>query len=125
MQKSTKRKKFIFMLQQRKYLTEFEDDVESIHQSSYKEIVMESDVKLCKDCKWYSNDFNKRCKYPHRINIVTGEVDSKYCLVERESFGRCKVQAIYFEKKITLASIIKCLYNNIVSYLKRSTITLK
>ena len=86
---------------------------------------MENEVKLCKDCKWYSNDFNKRCKYPHRIDIVTGEADSKYCLVERDPYGRCKVQAIYFEEKITLVAIVKRMYNHIVSYLKRSTITLK
>ena len=86
---------------------------------------MESKVKLCKDCKWYSNDFHRRCKYPHSTNLVTGEVDSKYCIVERESFGRCKVQAIFFEEKTTLASIIKHLYNHVVGYLKRSTITLK
>jgi hypothetical protein len=86
---------------------------------------MENEVKLCKDCKWYSNNFHRECKYPHSIDIVMGGVDSKYCSVERNSRGRCKVQAIYFEKKITLASIIKRLYNHVVGYLKRSTITLK
>ena len=86
---------------------------------------MESKVKLCKDCKWYSNYFHRRCKYPHSINLVTGEVDSKYCIVERESFGRCKVQAIFFEDKTALASIIKHLYNHVVGYLKRSTTALK
>lgn len=87
---------------------------------------MENEVKLCKDCKWYSTAHDsKRCKHPHYINIVTGEVDSCYCAVERATSGRCKVQAIYFEEKTTLASIIKRMYNCIVSYLKRSTITLK
>ena len=86
---------------------------------------MENKVKLCKDCKWYSDGFSRRCKYPYSINIVTGEADLKHCLVERDSLGRCKVQAIFFEEKTTLASIIKHLYNHVVGYLKRSTITLK
>ena len=87
---------------------------------------MGNKVKLCKDCKWYSGGFYKRCEYPHNIDIVTGRVaDSRFCKIERGSYGRCKVQATYFEKKITLASIIKHLYNHVVGYLKRSTITLK
>ena len=86
---------------------------------------MENEVKLCKDCKWYSGGFSRRCKYPYGINIVTGEADLKHCLVERNSLGRCKVQAIYFEEKTTLAVIVKRLYNRVISYLKRSTIILK
>ena len=82
---------------------------------------MENEVKLCKDCKCYSNNFYRKCKYPHSTDIVTGDVETKYCIIERGSFGRCKVQAIYFEKKITLAVIVKRVYNHIVSYLKRST----
>ena len=86
---------------------------------------MENKVKLCKDCKWYSDSTSRRCKYPHPISVVTGKAVSPHCEISRKSYGACKVQAIYFEEKTTLAVIVKRLYNRIVSYLKRSTITLK
>ena len=88
---------------------------------------MKTSIKFCKNCKHFSTDWVgvMRCEYPHEVNLVTGKSKEYFCEIERFSLGRCKPSAIYFEEKITLAKMFKKLYNSIVEYLKRSTITLK
>jgi hypothetical protein len=72
-----------------------------------------TDLKLCKDCKWYKKDWFEHltgggdrfdlCYNPVLSeNLVTGKVKGgRYCTFMRMYGGGCKEEGKYFEPKRT------------------------
>jgi hypothetical protein len=71
-----------------------------------------TDLKLCKDCKWYKKDWfdhltgagdgNDRCLNPVvSENLVTGKVKDRFCDMMRRTYGGCGEEGKYFEPKRT------------------------
>lgn len=63
--------------------------------------------KLCKDCKWFIersiSDYSRffYCTSPQivTINIITGEKNKHFCIVERGNCGSCGPKGNFFEPK--------------------------
>ena len=68
-----------------------------------------TDLKLCKDCKWYKKDWSARitgfgdkfdlCLHPVVTeNVVTGKFNGRYCDSARR-YHECGMEGKYFEPK--------------------------
>ncbi len=70
-----------------------------------------TELRLCKDCKWYKKDWFEHlagggdrfdmCLNPVvNGNLVTGKVKGgRFCDMMRLSYGRCGMDAKYFEAR--------------------------
>jgi len=70
-----------------------------------------TDLKLCKDCKWYKKDWFEHltyggdrfdmCRNPVVSgNLVTGKVKGgRFCDMMRLSYGRCGEEGKYWEAR--------------------------
>lgn len=82
---------------------------------------MQHEVKLCKDCKYYSADGTAPCglKIPQcqvsrllKIDLVEGKHKHEitYCINQRGVGGRCKPEGVLFEQRITFWCKLKNLF---------------